>query len=359
MAVDGMAGRAGQAGKDMNVFALRDGFADHAQVGSRLLYEAGPRRDGSRVSIVIPTYRRVDLLLETLESAMAQDAAIPCEIVIVSNDDDAGNSAIVSRLPREPRHMLRMYANDRNIGMFPNWNRGIELARGQWITILNDDDVLHPDFMTVMMQRIDARPDVDGLVCRTGFLDRRAEPARAGQPKSLFRTIWRMIARQRYDRLGMARVFPRHLFFGNELSNTLGFVVRREHVQALGGFRTEDAPSADYLFYARFAARYGLFVLNEVLADVGVGENESLKVETLIGFMEQGDRLRRDMADEGHVPAGWLRMGPLIVATAVAETNRFWHGQLDPLEIAGKLGIELPPPSRTRLNLLRLLHRAL
>lgn len=343
----------------MNVFDSHDSYADHADVASALLYEAGPRHALPAVSIVIPTYRRPELLLETLNSALAQDAGVACEIVIVSNDEDADrNRAIVDLLPHDPVHAVRMYANAVNIGMFPNWNRGIELSRGTWVSILNDDDVLHANFLTAMLRRICARGTIDGIVCRTGFLDRRASSARPAPQRSPFRTLWRHLVRQRFDRDGLTRIMPRHLFFGNGLSNTLGFLFRREAMVALGGFRTEDAPSADYLLYARFAAQYGLFLLDQELADVGVGENESLRIETMTGFMTQGDRLRRDMAGR-HVPADWLRMSPLIVATAVAETNRFWHGRLDPGAIGREIGMILPPPSRTKLNLLRLLHRAL
>lgn len=343
----------------MNVFDDHDSFAGLADVRSDLLFEAGPRHAAPDVSIIIPTYQRPDLLLETLESALRQDPGIACEIVIVSNDEDADrNRAIVDRLPAQPAHQLRMYANQRNIGMFSNWNRGIELARGRWASVLNDDDLLQRDFLAVMMRTVAGDARIDGLVAKTGFLDRRPATVRPSPPRSLFRTVWRRISKRRFDRNGLAQVHPRHLFFGNSLSNTLSFLFKRDLMLALGGFQVEDAPSSDYLLYARFAARHGLFVLDHVLADVGVGENESLKTETLIGFMTQGDRLRRDMAGR-HVPASWLRMSPLIVATAVAETNRFWQGQLDPEMVGRALGMSLPAPSRTRLNLLRLLHRAI
>lgn len=343
------------------IFDRHDSYAEHAHVASRLLFEAGPAHVVPEVSITIPTFRRPDLLMETVESVLAQEASLACEIVIVSNDEDeAQNHAIAARLPRNPRHALRFYANERNIGMFPNWNRGIELARGHWVSVLNDDDVLRPDFLTAMFRRIRANPRIDGLVCQNGFIDRRPGKKNTEAPRrSLPHAMWRAIVRQRYDRGGLAAIGPRQLFFGNELSSTLGFLLKRDLALNLGGFRAEDWPSADYLFYARFSAKHCLYLLNEVLADVGIGENESLRIEAMTGFMTQGDRLRQDMARAGHVPEGWLKMSPLIVSTAVAETNRFWHGQLVPEAIGSELGMTLPPPSRTKLNLLRLLHRAL
>lgn len=344
----------------INVFDRFDSYAEHRHVPSHLLFKAGPEQSAPEVSITIPTFRRPALLLETVESVLAQQASdVPCEIVIISNDEDGdANQAIVDRLPRNPRYALRFYANDRNIGMFPNWNRGVELAGGRWVSVLNDDDVLRPDFLTDMMKRIRSRPEIDGLVCQTGFIDRRPQPGTNAAGGSLARTVWKQIVKRRFDADGLTRIGPRQLFFGNELSSTLGFLVKRELALSTGGFRTEDWPSADYLFYARFSAEHGLYLLDQVLADVGIGENESLRIEAMTGFMTQGDRLRRDMAPR-YVPQAWLRMSPLIVATAVAETNTSWHGALDPQAVGQNLGMTLPAPSRTKLNLMRLLHRAL
>lgn len=341
----------------MTVFEYRDAFADTADIGSTLRHAAGPACARPLVSISIPTFRRPDLLLEAVASAMAQTRDISIEVDIVDNDPDpAANAATIAGLPAESAVPLRYFVNDANIGMFPNWNRAIELARGEWVTILNDDDVLAPDFASRMMDLVNRGSAIEGLVCRTGFLDRRARPAVANAP-GLSRRAWRWLTNRRYDGDGIARIEPRSLFFGNELSNSLGFLFRKKVAVALGGFRPEDAPSADYLLYARFAARGGLFVLRDELARVGIGENESLRPETVMGFMIQGDRLRHALA-ERYVPADWLRMGPLITSTAVAESNAAWGVGLDPVEVGERLGMTLPDPSRTRLNLLRLRHGA-
>lgn len=342
----------------MSVFEYRDAFADTADVGSMLRHMAGPVCERPLVSISIPTFRRPELLLEAVESAMAQTGRISIEVDIVDNDPNPTvNTATITSLPAKPAKSLRYFVNDANVGMFPNWNRGIELARGEWVTVLNDDDVLSPDFVARMIALVKQCATIEGLVCRTGFLDRRTQPIMA-QPPSLARKAWRWLTNRRYDPNGLARIDPRSLFFGNELSNSLGFLFRKDVAKTLGGFRPEDAPSADYLLYARFAARKGLFVLRDELAWVGIGENESLRPETVTGFMVQGDRLRRAMA--GHyVPAHWLRMGPLITSTAVAESNAAWGVGLNPAEVGERLGMSLPGPSRTRLNLLRLLHRVL
>lgn len=342
----------------MNVLEPRNAFADYAHVPSQLRWEAGASAAPPLVTIAIPTFRRAALLRETLDSAIFQRTQIPFEIVIVDNDPDPEATArTIAMLPPAPPIPVRYFVNEENIGMFPNWNRGIELARGDWVSVLNDDDLLLPDFLERMVGLVQKRTEIDGVVAETNLLDRRPQAAEAGKP-SLPRRAWRRFKMRRYDADGLVRIESKSLFFGNELSSTLAFIFKRDIALALGGFLPEDWPSADYLFYARFAFSHKLFLLRDELGLVGIGENESMRPETLHGFMIQGDRLRRSLAGAA-VPREWLALSPLIVSTAIAETEAAWRVKLDRKAIAEELALTLPKPSRVRLNLERLRRGAL
>lgn len=344
----------------MNVFDYRDAFADTTATPSTLRFESGPAEATPTVTIAIPTFRRPALLMETVESALAQRTDVPLEVVIVDNDPDSeASERIAATLPTDPPRPLRYFVNAENIGMYSNWNRCIELARGEWVSVLNDDDLLKPGFVERTIALTRRRPEIDGVVARTGMHDRRANPFRVeeGWLAALARRGWQRITSRRYDEDGLVRVEPKALFFGNEASSTLAFLFRRDVALALGGFRPEDWPSADYLFYARFAAAHGLYLLRERLGLVGIGENESLNPTTIEGFMIQGDRLRRSLAGR-EVPADWLTMSPLIVSTAIAESEKLWRADIDRERIEATLDLTLPPPSRAKLNLLRLWHGA-
>lgn len=107
----------------------------------------GHRDDGirPRLSIAIPTYRRFDLLAEALSSALAQRFEIPIEILIVDNDPD-NDAVALDAMHVFMDQPVSYYKNDTNVGMVMNWNRCLELARGEYVTILHDDDLLEPGF---------------------------------------------------------------------------------------------------------------------------------------------------------------------------------------------------------------------
>jgi len=341
----------------MSLFNHRDAFADNAGVISRLRCELGASPVEPTVTIAIPTYRRPAVLLEALESALRQETDTPFEVLILDNDpDETSVEAIARSLPPAPARTVRYMVNEKNIGMFGNWNRCIELARGEWVTILNDDDLLRPNFLARSMELIAKRPEVDGLAPRKSTYDRRARHA-SRPTKSTLGALWERVRRLRFDQDGLSRVSPRALFFGNELGNGLGFLFRKSVALKLGGYRPEEFPSSDGYFYLRMSTEHGLFWLYDVLADIGIGDNESQRVETIMTAIRQGDDLRSTVAAR-YVPQDWMRLHAQLMANSIHDAKRLWGVELDRSVFEREFNLRLPPPSYRRVSLFRLLHRA-
>jgi Glycosyl transferase family 2 len=94
------------------------------------------------VSICIPTYNRADMVGDAIASALAQTYQ-GIEVVVVDNACTDRTPEVVASFP-DPR--LRFVRNERNLGLFGNFNRCIELARGSLIHILHSDDKIPPGF---------------------------------------------------------------------------------------------------------------------------------------------------------------------------------------------------------------------
>jgi teichuronic acid biosynthesis glycosyltransferase TuaG len=93
-------------------------------------------------SIVIPSYNRSVLIQGTLDSVLAQTFA-DYEVLVVDNcstDDTA--EVVASYTQRDAR--IQFYQNDQNYDRSYSRNRGIGMARGQYITLLDSDDFLLP-----------------------------------------------------------------------------------------------------------------------------------------------------------------------------------------------------------------------
>jgi len=103
-----------------------------------------------RVSVVIPTYNRANLLLEAIDSVVRQSFQ-DFEVVVVddgSTDDTADRLAGLDI----PLQHVRLPHNERP-GLLRN--HGISAARGEFIAFLDDDDLWHPDKLAQLVALLD------------------------------------------------------------------------------------------------------------------------------------------------------------------------------------------------------------
>src|SRR5579885_2801948 len=90
-----------------------------------------------RVSVIVPSYNHASFLRECLQSALDQDYS-DLEVVVV-DDCSSDNSLEIARSIQDPR--LQVHKNERNLGAYGTQNRALEMATGDYIAILNSDDV--------------------------------------------------------------------------------------------------------------------------------------------------------------------------------------------------------------------------
>jgi glycosyltransferase involved in cell wall biosynthesis len=125
----------------------------------------------SRVTIAIPTYNRLPLLRQAIDSALSQTYA-DLEVIISDNASNDGTAEFVASI-RDPR--LLFLRQEANIGMLRNWNACLERATGDFLLLLSDDDYLEPSAIDNLVRafRVAEDPDKVALTyCRTWEVDR-------------------------------------------------------------------------------------------------------------------------------------------------------------------------------------------
>ena len=92
-----------------------------------------------KVSVIIPLYNREATIGQALRSVLEQ--SVPPSEIIVVDDGSVDGSAEVVRALDDPR--VR-YLHQANAGAGAARNRGLELARGDWVALLDSDDWWRP-----------------------------------------------------------------------------------------------------------------------------------------------------------------------------------------------------------------------
>ncbi|WP_373989531.1 glycosyltransferase family 2 protein [Duganella sp. BuS-21] len=112
------------------------------------------------VSILLPTHNRPDYAELALRSALAQDYP-NLEIIVSDNSDDQlTRERFASYVAADPR--IRYYKID-SCPPMDNFQHAYELAGGDFVNFLMDDDLFHPRKISVMMMAMLQHPTV-GIV---------------------------------------------------------------------------------------------------------------------------------------------------------------------------------------------------
>lgn len=105
--------------------------------------------DAPRVSVIIPAYNAAGYLERALDSALAQTMS-DLEVIVVDDASvDATSDKACRSAVRDPR--VRLLKNDRNRGVSASRNRGIGASWGEWIALLDADDVWLPERLERML----------------------------------------------------------------------------------------------------------------------------------------------------------------------------------------------------------------
>ncbi|MES2592725.1 MAG: glycosyltransferase family 2 protein [Bacteroidota bacterium] len=95
------------------------------------------------ISICIPTYNGEKYLKECLNSVLSQTYK-NIEIIIVDDCSTDATTAILENYMAEDRRII-LYKNTSNLGLVGNWNKCLELAKGEWIKFVFQDDLIVHD----------------------------------------------------------------------------------------------------------------------------------------------------------------------------------------------------------------------
>lgn len=254
----------------MDYFSYVNNFIRYCDCESVLLF-GKKERPVRKYTIAIPTYNREHLLKESIDSAINQENVFDYEILIV---DNGHANSILDYLRALKRENIYYYKNTRNIEMFGNWNRCIELSKGEFITILNDDDLLSRSYLRMCDKYLDNK--IDGLVFKTNkkfegiYYEKKFRDNNVAIKKML-----KMVSRKR----NKLTLFD--YFLGNKSSGTLGCLFKTKYLKDLGGYNPDFFPSSDYVLHANYCYNFNLYLINEKLNYYRVAENESAKQDTL------------------------------------------------------------------------------
>lgn len=109
-----------------------------------------------KITVVIPTKERVQLLLRAIKSLETQ-TVLPDQIVVI-NDSKSKLPAHLSEVAR-----ITLVESNQELGAAYCRNLGCQVAKGDYIMFLDDDDVMLPDYIGKVIHVIKENNDADNF----------------------------------------------------------------------------------------------------------------------------------------------------------------------------------------------------
>ena len=251
-------------------------FTNNAEISSKLIIESNINFI-PKITIAIPTFKRANLLKEALDCAINQISFDNYEILVVDNDVNR-NCESEQLVNSYNNNRLSYYKNAQNIGMFGNWNRCITLSKGDYITILNDDDTLEENYLFKVDYYLKRMGEVDALLVKFNYIDSNSIiTSKVNQYNDIVK-----------------RVLLLELFWGNINPGSLGILFSKKKMLKIGGFDESYFPSSDYKFLVDYIANFNnVFIVNQYLANYRFAFNESNKLIVKNNFIKKDDSIRK------------------------------------------------------------------
>ena len=107
-----------------------------------------------KLSIIVPVYNLENYVSRTLDSLLSIRFSYDYEIIVVNDGSTDGSEAVIAGY-QEKTDKIRLITTE-NGGPSCARNTGIRYAQGQYITFLDGDDTVYPDFFEEAVAELDA-----------------------------------------------------------------------------------------------------------------------------------------------------------------------------------------------------------
>jgi CelD/BcsL family acetyltransferase involved in cellulose biosynthesis/glycosyltransferase involved in cell wall biosynthesis len=199
------------------------------------------------VSVVTPTLHRETEVVDAIKSALAQ-SGVSLEIIVLDDSPDGSARIAVEGISdARVRYLVRQVPSGGRPAIVRN--EGAGLARGRYVCFLDDDDQLLPGCLRAMVATLEGSGHVGVAVARVVSFGSNPQILRSNE-------AWADRAARTAARTSGSRwLATAALLFGE--SFTSACVIRRAHIEDLGGYDASIPLYEDVEFYTRAIRKFG------------------------------------------------------------------------------------------------------
>lgn len=239
----------------------------------------------SRVSVIMPVYMGAAFVARAIESVLSQTHQ-DLELIVVNDGSPDNSHAVIQPYLLDARVK---YIEQDNAGVANARNTGIRHASGEFLALIDQDDLWTADKLAKQLHVMELHPEFALVHCDIGFIDA------AGQTMPSPEWAWVQ------ETWGHCYA---DLLEGNRIA-TLTVLLRRGCLDGIEMFRQEMAPADDWDLWLRLAAKYPFGYVPEKLAFYRL--HESNESRDLLKMQTAETNVIRRVVQDGHLATSRTR----------------------------------------------------
>ena len=243
------------------------------------------------VSVVVPNYNHAPYLKVRIDSILNQTYQ-DFELILL-DDCSSDNSREVLESYRSNPHVAHIEYNEHNSGTpFLQWDKGIKLAKGDWIWIAESDDWADLNFLEKVMEMASLHPECGVIYAMARYMQNEKLK---WAPECDGNTY--LYSGEKYN--------CEHMLFGNQIYNVSMVVFRKELYEKV---QTDSFVNmhlcGDWMCYTQLCKQTYVAHINSLLSYYRVHDsNSSPQAEHEGRTFTEGLDVIDSLADYYHIPA--------------------------------------------------------
>jgi len=260
-----------------------------------------------KVSVLMSVYNGARYLREAVDSILCQTYT-DFELIVIDDGSTDETGAILDGY--DDARIVRL-TNEQNIGLTKSLNKGLGMAKGEYVARMDADDIALPDRLQLQVHVLDTRPEVVLVSGNIDLIDA------AGQ-------VWRRPRRNADP--GLVAWF---LLFHNYLGGHSQVMFRHSSVLSLGGYSEERPYAQDYALWLRLAEIGRIAMVPDVILQHRCHDENLTSMHSL-------EQEEYSLRDSQRALARLLDQQPSV--GEVSELRAFWQSPLPDPDAASRIG---------------------
>lgn len=206
------------------------------------------------VSVIVPNYNHAPFLNQRIDSILRQTYQ-DFELILL-DDSSTDNSRNIMEQYRNNPHVSHIVYGESNSGSaFRQWDKGIALAKGEWIWVAESDDYAEPTFLERLLKEVDKVADCVLAYSATFWVDQQGNK------------LWETPHSDKVNIYSGTDFIRQKLAACNSIANVSECIFRRDKFRPPESYRYEHMRlCGDWFFYVLLAEQGSVVELEEPLS---------------------------------------------------------------------------------------------